>query len=83
MTNRQNKDYKQSIRKQSKQIKAQEFVMNNLRNGIDYLKEHCSKNSADSKYSTPIIYISCDYYYYFLNINIFLYYRFDWWMQMV
>ena len=56
MTNRQNKDYKQSIRKQSKQIKAQEFVMNNLRNGIDYLKEHCSKNSADSKYSTYYIY---------------------------
>ena len=50
LTRRQNKDYKQIIRKQSKQIKAQEFVMNNLRNGIDYLKEHCSKNSADSKY---------------------------------
>lgn len=65
MTNRQNKDYKQSIRKQSKQIKAQEFVMNNLRNGIDYLKEHCSKNSADSKYIIYIIYISCDYYYFF------------------
>ena len=49
-TNSQNKEFKQTIRKQSKQIKAQEFVMNNLRNGIDYLKEHCSKNSADSKY---------------------------------
>ena len=83
MTNRQNKDYKQSIRKQSKQIKAQEFVMNNLRNGIDYLKEHCSKNSADSKYSTPIIYIFVVIIIFFLNINISLYYRFDWWMQMV
>lgn len=83
MTNRQNKDYKQSIRKQSKQIKAQEFVMNNLRNGIDYLKEHCSKNSADSKYSTPIIYILVVIIIFFLNINISLYYRFDWWMQMV
>jgi hypothetical protein len=34
---------------QEKQIQAQTFVMTNLRNGIDYLKEHCAKDRADRK----------------------------------
>ena len=38
-----------TIRTQEKQITAQKFVMNNLRNGIDYLKEHCKRDAADSK----------------------------------
>ena len=54
--NNEVEELKKLVMAQSKQIKAQEFVMNNLRNGIDYLKEHCSKNSADSKYSTYYIY---------------------------
>ena len=28
------------------QVDAQRFVMTNLRNGIDYLKEQCSQNSG-------------------------------------
>ena len=32
---------------QEKQIAAQVFVMNNLRNGIDYLKEHCHKDQTN------------------------------------
>lgn len=32
-----------------KQIAAQMFVMNNLRNGIDYLKEHCHKDQTNGK----------------------------------
>ena len=34
---------------QEKQISAQMFVMNNLRNGIDYLKEHCHKDQTNGR----------------------------------
>jgi len=34
---------------QSKQLSAQMFVMNNLRNGIEYLKRHCQKSDGTGK----------------------------------
>ena len=37
------------LQSQEKQIQTQTFVMNNLRNGIDYLKEHCSRDRTDGK----------------------------------
>ena len=36
-----------TIGKQEKQIAAQKFVMNNLRSGIEYLKEHCKRDRTD------------------------------------
>ena len=38
-----------TIKKQEKQISAQRFVMNNLRNGIEYLKDHCKRDRTDGK----------------------------------
>ena len=49
LTNKQNNEMTVKVRTQEKQIQAQRFVMNNLRNGIDYLKEHCKRDTADSK----------------------------------
>ena len=49
LTNKKNQEMSVTIRTQEKQITAQKFVMNNLRNGIDYLKEHCKRDAADSK----------------------------------
>ena len=49
LTNKQNNEMTVKVRTQEKQIQAQRFVMNNLRNGIDYLKEHCKRDPADSK----------------------------------
>ena len=42
-TKRENKEMETRLATQERQIEAQMFVMNNLRNGIDYLKEHCAK----------------------------------------
>ena len=39
---------------QEKQISAQMFVMNNLRNGIDYLKEHCHKDQTNGELKTEM-----------------------------
>ena len=47
-TKRRNREMETAMATQRKQIEAQMFVMNNLRNGIDYLKEHCSKNADAS-----------------------------------
>ncbi len=47
LTKRTNQDLEIKVRTQSKQIQAQMFVMNNLRNGIDYLKEHCSRDRTN------------------------------------
>jgi len=44
-TKKRSKDLESQIKVKDKQIASQLFVMNNLRNGIDYLKEHCSKNA--------------------------------------
>ena len=49
LTNKKNQEMGVTIRTQEKQITAQKFVMNNLRNGIDYLKEHCKRDAADSE----------------------------------
>ena len=38
-----------TIKKQEKQISAQRFVMNNLRNGIEYLKDHCKRDRTDGE----------------------------------
>ena len=38
----------QKLATQEKQIDAQMFVMNNLRNGIDFLKEQCSAQNSDN-----------------------------------
>jgi hypothetical protein len=38
---KENKDFKQTVEDQAKMIESQKFVMNNLRNGIDYLKTSC------------------------------------------
>eukprot|EP00096_Caligus_rogercresseyi_P006745 TRINITY_DN2353_c0_g1_i1.p1 TRINITY_DN2353_c0_g1~~TRINITY_DN2353_c0_g1_i1.p1 ORF type:complete len:788 (-),score=160.43 TRINITY_DN2353_c0_g1_i1:106-2409(-) len=46
-TRKENVAMKAALATQTKQIKAQTFVMNNLRNGIDYLKEHCSRDKMD------------------------------------
>ena len=47
LTHKQNQQMEVQIRTQDKQIQSQMFVMNNLRQGIDYLKEHCSRDRAD------------------------------------
>ena len=45
---KENKDFKQTVEDQAKMIESQKFVMNNLRNGIDYLKTSCKGgNSAN------------------------------------
>lgn len=49
LTSKQNQDMEVKVKTQEKQIQAQMFVMNNLRNGIDYLKEHCSRDRTDGK----------------------------------
>ena len=46
-TKKYNKELETNIKAKDKQIEAQRFVMNNLRNGIEYLKEHCSEDKAD------------------------------------
>ncbi|XP_059095761.1 uncharacterized protein LOC131890438 [Tigriopus californicus] len=46
-TKKDNKDMTNQMETQSKQIMHQLFVMNNLRNGIEYLKEHCSKDQTN------------------------------------
>ena len=38
-----------TVKKQEKQISAQRFVMNNLRNGIEYLKDHCKRDRTDGQ----------------------------------
>ena len=48
-TKRRNRELESESETQAKQIEAQMFVMNNLRNGIDYLKEHCSKADASGE----------------------------------
>ncbi len=45
-TKRANREMEERIRVNEKQIAAQRFVMNNLRNGIDYLKDQCSKGQS-------------------------------------
>ena len=47
LTQKQNQQLEVTVSTQEKQIQAQMFVMNNLRNGIDYLKEHCSRDRTD------------------------------------
>jgi hypothetical protein len=47
LTQKQNQNMDVKVRTQEKQITAQKFVMNNLRNGIDYLKEHCSRDRTN------------------------------------
>ena len=42
-TKKDNKKMEVQLATQEKQIKAQIFVMTNLRNGIDFLKDQCSK----------------------------------------
>ena len=49
LTQKQNQQLEVTVSTQEKQIQAQMFVMNNLRNGIDYLKEHCSRDRTDGK----------------------------------
>ncbi len=46
-TKKENEDMEITIKKQDKQITAQRFVMNNLRNGIEYLKDHCKRDRTD------------------------------------
>ena len=47
LTHKQNQEMEVRVKTQDKQIQSQMFVMNNLRNGIDYLKEHCSRDRTD------------------------------------
>ena len=49
LTQKLNKEMDIKLKSQEKQIQTQTFVMNNLRNGIDYLKEHCSRDRTDGK----------------------------------
>ena len=48
-TKKENEEMEGTIKKQEKQITAQRFVMNNLRNGIEYLKDHCKRDRTDSE----------------------------------
>ena len=50
-TKKANKEMEQVLATQEKQIQAQMFVMNNLRNGIDFLKEQCSSKTEESELS--------------------------------
>ena len=45
-TKRANKDMEERLRVFEKQVEAQHFVMNNLRNGIDYLKNQCHTDAS-------------------------------------
>ncbi len=54
-TKRQNQDLIERVATQEKQIEAQTFVMNNLRNGIEYLKEHCTKADRGGEFTS----VSC------------------------
>ena len=49
LTQKKNGQLDIKARTQAKQIQAQRFVMNNLRHGIEYLKEHCSRDKSDGK----------------------------------
>ena len=44
---KENKQYKLTIQTQEKMLESQDFVMTNLRNGIDYLKASC-KNAGEN-----------------------------------
>ena len=48
-TKKLSKELELQIKTKEKQIAAQLFVMTNLRNGIDYLKEHCGKDKSQGK----------------------------------
>ena len=43
---KENKQYKLTIETQEKMLESQDFVMTNLRNGIDYLKQQCEQNDG-------------------------------------
>ena len=49
LTAKKNSEFDIKVKTQGKQIQAQRFVMNNLRHGIEYLKEHCSRDKSDGK----------------------------------
>ena len=49
LTSKKNSEFDIKVKTQGKQIQAQRFVMNNLRHGIEYLKEHCSRDKSDGK----------------------------------
>ena len=49
LTQKQNQHLEVTVNTQAKQIESQMFVMNNLRNGIEYLKEHCSRDRANGR----------------------------------
>ena len=51
LTAKKNSEFDIKVKTQGKQIQAQRFVMNNLRHGIEYLKEHCSRDKSDGKTS--------------------------------
>ena len=42
---KENKQFKETVETQSRMIESQNFVMTNLRNGIDYLKASCKDKS--------------------------------------
>ena len=42
---KENKQFKETVETQERMIESQNFVMTNLRNGIDYLKTSC-KNTG-------------------------------------
>ena len=43
---KENKQFKETVENQQRQIEAQSFVMTNLRNGIDYLKATCKNKGV-------------------------------------
>lgn len=56
LTQKHNQEMEVKIKSQEKQIQTQLFVMNNLRNGIDYLKEHCSRDRTDGNQFSADLY---------------------------
>lgn len=73
LTQKHNQEMEVKIKSQDKQIQAQMFVMNNLRNGIDYLKEHCSRDRTDGTTFfvalTPLLFDSIQAQMSFLGAN--------------
>ena len=56
---KENKQFKETVETQSRMIESQNFVMTNLRNGIDYLKASCKdKSKTDYCHDTTILTMS-------------------------
>ena len=51
MQGKENKQFKEAVEAQQRMIESQTFVMTNLRNGIEYLKNTCKNAGQQSTYT--------------------------------